>query len=110
MSFSYNAGISACEKGKQWKRALSLLKEMRESWSEPTVISYIAGIRACERCGQWWQALSLLSEMRDNNWEPNGISYDLVITAYERSSGDSAGFPGSVQTGLSRFRSSHEAL
>eukprot|EP00959_Pyramimonas_sp_CCMP1952_P166073 3471045-Pyramimonas_sp.AAC.1 len=28
---SYNAGISACEKGKQWQRALALLSEMSEA-------------------------------------------------------------------------------
>ncbi|CAK0883177.1 unnamed protein product, partial [Prorocentrum cordatum] len=32
---SYNAGISACEKGKQWQPALALLSEMREVKLEP---------------------------------------------------------------------------
>ena len=36
---SYNAGISACEKGEQWQRALALLSEMREAKLEPNVIS-----------------------------------------------------------------------
>ena len=44
---SYSAGISACEKGEQWQRALSLLDEMREAKLEPEVISYNAGISAC---------------------------------------------------------------
>ena len=35
---SYNAGISACEKGEQWLRALSLLSEMWEAKLEPNVI------------------------------------------------------------------------
>ncbi|CAK0867585.1 unnamed protein product [Prorocentrum cordatum] len=107
---SYNAGISACEKSKQWQRALSLLAEMRKSRLEPNVISYNAGIYACERCGPWWQVLSLLSEMRDIILEPDEVNYNLGITAYERSTGDSAGFPGSPQIGLSRFRSSHDSL
>ena len=102
---SYNAGISACEKGGQWQRALSLLSEMRESRLEPNVISYIAEICTCERCGQWRQALSLLS-----NLEPNEDSYKLGIAAHERSSRDSAGFPGYLQIGLSRFRVSDEAF
>ncbi|CAK0818312.1 unnamed protein product, partial [Prorocentrum cordatum] len=41
---SYNAGISACEKGEQWQRALALLSEMWEAKLEPNVISYSAGI------------------------------------------------------------------
>ena len=36
---SYNAGISACEKGEQWQRALTLLSEMWEAELEPNVIS-----------------------------------------------------------------------
>eukprot|EP00959_Pyramimonas_sp_CCMP1952_P365572 7656432-Pyramimonas_sp.AAC.1 len=38
---SYNAGISACEKGAQWQPALSLLSDMRAAKLEPTVISSI---------------------------------------------------------------------
>ncbi|CAK0907830.1 unnamed protein product [Prorocentrum cordatum] len=37
--FSYSAGISACEKGDQWQRALALLSEMREAKLEPNTIS-----------------------------------------------------------------------
>ena len=36
---SYSAGISACEKGEQWQRALALLGEMRQARLEPNVIS-----------------------------------------------------------------------
>ena len=50
---SYNAGISACEKGEQWHRALALLSEMREAKLEPNVISYNAGISVCEKGEQW---------------------------------------------------------
>eukprot|EP00959_Pyramimonas_sp_CCMP1952_P265097 5543216-Pyramimonas_sp.AAC.1 len=35
---SYNVGISACEKCKQWQRAVALLSEMREAKLEPDVI------------------------------------------------------------------------
>ena len=37
---SYNAGISACEKGEQWQRALALLSEMWEVKLEPNVVFY----------------------------------------------------------------------
>ena len=38
-SLTYNAGISACEKGEQWQRAVALLSEMWEAMLEPDVIS-----------------------------------------------------------------------
>ena len=50
---SYSAGISACEKGKQWQRALSLLSEMQDVKVEPNVLSYSAGISACDKGDQW---------------------------------------------------------
>ncbi|CAK0820508.1 unnamed protein product [Prorocentrum cordatum] len=98
------AVISACEKGEQWQWAMSLLSEMRESGLQPNAISYNAGICACGRCGQWRQAVSLLNEMRQSNMEPDEDSYDLSIAAYERSSRNSAGFPGYLQLGVARFR------
>ncbi|CAK0832933.1 unnamed protein product [Prorocentrum cordatum] len=108
---SYNAGISACGKGEQWPRALGLLSEMREAKLKPDgIFSYNAVICACERCGQWQQALSQLGEMRESNLEPNGKGFNFAVTACERSSRDSAGFPGYLQIGLLRFRVSCEAL
>ncbi|CAK0859208.1 unnamed protein product, partial [Prorocentrum cordatum] len=46
---SYSAGISACEKGGQWQRALARMSEMREAKLEPSVISYNAWTSACEK-------------------------------------------------------------
>ncbi|CAK0873284.1 unnamed protein product [Prorocentrum cordatum] len=69
---SYSAGISACEKGEQWQRALALLREMSEAKLQPDVISYNAGISACgDNGGQWQRALALLSEMHKANLEPD---------------------------------------
>ena len=62
---SYSAGVSACEKGGQWQRALALLSGMREAKLEPGTISYTPGIIACEKGEQWEQALSLLSEAEE---------------------------------------------
>ncbi|CAK0805438.1 unnamed protein product, partial [Prorocentrum cordatum] len=71
---SYNAGVSACEKGGQWQRASALLSEICEAMLEPNVISYSAGVCACEKGGQWQRALALLSEMREAKLEPDVIS------------------------------------
>ncbi|CAK0905544.1 unnamed protein product, partial [Prorocentrum cordatum] len=73
---SYSAGISACEKGAQWQRALALLSEMGKARLEPHVISYSAGISACEKSKQWQWALALLSEM----WEAK-LAPDVSATA-----------------------------
>ncbi|CAK0904407.1 unnamed protein product [Prorocentrum cordatum] len=107
---SYNAGISACEKGKQWQPALALLSEMWEAKLEPDVISYNAAICTSERCSQWRHAFLLLRVMRERHVETNDISYNLCITAYERSSRNLAGLSCYRCIGLSRFRVSCGAL
>ncbi|CAK0837724.1 unnamed protein product, partial [Prorocentrum cordatum] len=105
--FSYNAGISACEKGEQWQRALALLSDQLQRWDQRVRegravaagagaaerdaggeagarLSYSAGISACEKGEQWQRALALLSEMRKAKLEPNVISYRAGISAYEK--------------------------
>ena len=47
---SYNAGISACEKGEQWQRALALLSEMWEAKLEPNVI-FCTALQGYARAG-----------------------------------------------------------
>ncbi|CAK0873088.1 unnamed protein product [Prorocentrum cordatum] len=68
---SYSAGISACEKGEQWQRALALLRETREVKLKPNIISYNAGVSACGKGAQWQRALALLSEMREAMLQPD---------------------------------------
>ena len=46
---SYNSAISACEKGQQWKQALSLLPEVRSSSLAANVVSYKSASSACEK-------------------------------------------------------------
>eukprot|EP00975_Prorocentrum_lima_P048631 10175438-Prorocentrum_lima.AAC.1 len=57
---SYNAAISACEKGGEWVRALELLVGMVDAKVEASVISYNAAITACRHAGEWTRALQLL--------------------------------------------------
>ena len=83
---TYSAAISACEKGKKWEKALSLLEQMRDARIKPDVISYSAAISACEKGGQWERALSLLEQMRGEGIEPDVISYSAAISACEKGS------------------------
>ncbi|CAK0873362.1 unnamed protein product [Prorocentrum cordatum] len=77
---SYSAGISACAKGGQWQRALSLLREMHKVKVEPNSATALESVRAkvansgsglwrCfEKCGQrsWSiaQSATTLSPLR----------------------------------------------
>ena len=45
----FNAAISACGKGGQWQRALSLLDDMRKAGATMDVISFSAAVSACEK-------------------------------------------------------------
>jgi len=49
---SYNAAISACEKGEQWQEALGLLAKMQEADLVPHASIYSVAISACEKRGQ----------------------------------------------------------
>ena len=46
---SYNATISACEKGGEWEKALQLFKETNHNGIDPNIISYNATISAREK-------------------------------------------------------------
>ena len=46
---TYNALISACEKGKQPERALGVLEAMQQQGLEPNAITYNALISSCEK-------------------------------------------------------------
>ncbi len=50
---TYNAAISACDKGRQWQEALRLVYEMLAKGLTPDVITYNAAIFACEKGSQW---------------------------------------------------------
>ena len=76
---SFNADISACEKGGEWQMALSLLSQMSAAGAVPDQFSYNAGISACEKGGEWQKALYLLSQMPSARVVPNEISFGAGI-------------------------------
>ncbi|CAK0841631.1 unnamed protein product [Prorocentrum cordatum] len=77
----YSAGVSACDQGEQWQRALALISEMRLANIEPDEITLNAGTTACARGEQWQQALSLLSEMWEAKLEPTVFSCCVGVNA-----------------------------
>ena len=45
----YNAAVSACGKGQQWRIAVALFAEMGSLWIQQSTISFSATISACEK-------------------------------------------------------------
>ena len=71
---SLSVAISACEKGQQWQRALSLLVLVQQTRVLPGVISYSALISACEKGQRGQQALGLLALIQQTAILPRFIS------------------------------------
>ena len=105
----YNAAISACEKGRQWRLALHLFHRMPEENLLPTTVtywglvanmgicyigiispyyllttskvSYNSAISAVEKGGQWQLALNLFHSMSAAKLLPDVISYNATISS-----------------------------
>jgi pentatricopeptide repeat domain-containing protein 1 len=59
---TFNALISACEKGGQWQEALAVLEFMRRCGSKPDTVTYNSLISACEKGSQWAVAIKVEEE------------------------------------------------
>lgn len=98
---TYNAAISALAKAARnnvrhsfgddaagideeqlWKRALSLINQMKRDRAWPDVYSYSAAISACGAGGCWKEALTLIKTMKSGpaKLRPNRISYTGAIS------------------------------
>ena len=78
----YTMGISAYARLKDWRKALSLLEDMRPAGIEPNEYSYSAAISACAKSGgEWKRALLLLDEMRAAGVNPSVVSFSAAISA-----------------------------
>mmetsp|Transcript_11550 Transcript_11550/g.25018 ORF Transcript_11550/g.25018 Transcript_11550/m.25018 type:complete len:814 (+) Transcript_11550:136-2577(+) len=82
--FHYNALINVCEKIKDWKGALDLLRQMDEERVPKNEITYSSAISACEKGGNWRTALDLLKTMKDKGIMPTAIAYNAAISACEK--------------------------
>ncbi|KAG5178131.1 hypothetical protein JKP88DRAFT_350398 [Tribonema minus] len=87
---AFNAAMSACERARQWRKALQLLKQAEGLGLKPDVITYNTAISACAKGGQWNMALGLLATMRNQGVRPDRISYNAAISACASVAGDDA--------------------
>lgn len=82
--FHYNALINVCEKIKDWKGALDLLRQMDDESVPKNEITYSSAISACEKGGNWRTALDLLKTMKEKRIMPTAIAYNAAISACEK--------------------------
>ncbi len=80
---TYNAVISACEKGGKAEEALEIFKAIPVGITLD-VITYTAVISACGKGGKAEKALEIFNKMLDAGITPNVITYNAVISACEK--------------------------
>mmetsp|Transcript_26325 Transcript_26325/g.72362 ORF Transcript_26325/g.72362 Transcript_26325/m.72362 type:complete len:1102 (-) Transcript_26325:190-3495(-) len=83
-TFHYNSMISACEKVRDYNKALRLLDEMKEKKVAKNEVTFSSAISACEKCGQWRIALDLLDQMKKEGAGQTAIAYNAAISACEK--------------------------
>ena len=76
-----NAGILACEKGRQWQLALSLLEQSARSGMRVSLITANSTLSACEKARRWEQALALFEAMRRQSFQPDPVTWTVAIGA-----------------------------
>ena len=79
---TWNAFLSACQKGGCWEVAIFGVN--RNEPNESDLISYNAAISACEEGEEWEWALQLLTELEDGRLHANEITCCAVISACGR--------------------------
>eukprot|EP00927_Polykrikos_kofoidii_P060738 TRINITY_DN55660_c0_g1_i1.p1 TRINITY_DN55660_c0_g1~~TRINITY_DN55660_c0_g1_i1.p1 ORF type:complete len:698 (-),score=92.81 TRINITY_DN55660_c0_g1_i1:71-2164(-) len=78
---TFNAAITACERGALWGEAVDLLGIMRRFGLSPDVVSYSAAISACERFGSWEGALAVFEGMLHEGLSPDLVTYNATLAA-----------------------------
>eukprot|EP00435_Cladocopium_sp_Y103_P069797 s645_g34.t1 len=91
---SYNATISACEKGDAWQMACELLAETRISSSQANLITFNATLAAGENANLWQQTLHLLCSFPNMKLEAlqQGCLWQLAQHFWSRGLTDAATF------------------
>ena len=85
----YSQAISACDKAKQWQRAVELLESMEVGAGiKPNEFHYSGAISACAKSGMSNVALQLFDAMRRAGVKPNEVVYNTLLSACPK--GDAA--------------------
>ena len=81
---SYNALISAFEKGVQHEQAEHTFRMMQAKGITPDVVTYSAMVSVYEKARRWQTALQVFAEMRQQGIEPNVLTWSAAISACGR--------------------------
>ncbi|CAE7944343.1 unnamed protein product [Symbiodinium necroappetens] len=80
----YGAVMSACERARQWRRALAAFVEAKAQGLEPGLVATSIAITAYGRGALWEKSIEALRQLSDNDLQPNQITYNATISACER--------------------------
>eukprot|EP00439_Symbiodinium_sp_Y106_P087207 s78_g42.t1 len=80
----YGAVMSACERARQWRRALAAFAEAKSQGLEPGLVATSIAITAYGRGALWEKSIEALRQLSDNDLQPNQIAYNATISACER--------------------------
>ncbi|CAE8699896.1 unnamed protein product, partial [Polarella glacialis] len=91
-AISYNAAISACEKGGQWQLSLLLLTELQVAKLAPTEVSYSAALSSCGQAGAWEPALVILETLLRKRFTPTSLQAGSIAASLRSGPGIGAAF------------------
>eukprot|EP00435_Cladocopium_sp_Y103_P007303 s5884_g2.t1 len=84
---SYNAILSAYEKGSQWESAVHLVSLMRTCGDvTPDVITYSAVTSACQQASEWQLGLQTFTAMKLSKMAPDVVVCNAAISSCEKGS------------------------
>ena len=95
---TFNAAISACEKGREWKKALSVIDGMLNVSVEPDIVSFNAALSACYKTTQWQHSLGLFNALPKADIIPDVLSFTVAISTFEQSGRVNSSFAWSLRS------------
>ena len=83
-TISASSVISACRDSGHWTVALSLVRAMRSSRLQPSLISLNAAVSACEKTGLWRTACGVLQVLMSWRMQSDTVSFNAAASACEK--------------------------
>ena len=81
---SYGGLTSACEKGKEMRRACDVRADMLHQATDPDMVSYGALIKSCEKGAEIRRAFDVCADMLRHAIQPNMVIYSALISACDK--------------------------